>query len=368
MPSKKQNVLENSGLITLSKDFLTNAINVLSSVEQDSSPECLILFFKIEDNKLFLVRRNRFSEIIINCDSAEVQCHNVIVPVLFEDMSKISKTLDDSIDIKITEKGMTIIGEDYKYVIQSFNFTFPMLSKIDDITSDLAAFSLKNSTVKELYSSLVVAPLKRNPSCLDSIYFHEGSAYCVDHSIMSSFKLEKNISLDKPIPLFLFNVSQKLNDECSVSFYPVDKNIAVSFNIGDLDHVICICSYLNGDYPIEKVEEIFSFSNVSPIRIENEALFAALKKVKSISGKQLPIINCSIEKDKMHIELVYSEKSIETNINISPEIPGPLVFKVMIDGLFNAIKKMSQDLSVNITDRFLIVFDSKIKHILPLSH
>jgi len=368
--SKKQNLSSESiGLIKLSKGFLTNAINVLASVEQDSSPECDILFFKIEDGKLFLVKRNRFSEIIINCDSAEITCNDSIIPVLFEDMVKISKTLDDEIDIKIIDGKMEIIGEEYKYIIQSFNLTFPMLSKIDNITSDLAAFSLPNSIVKELYSSLVVAPLKRNPSCLDSIYFHEGSAYCVDHSIMSKFNIGKQINIDKPIPLFLFSVSQKLNEECSVSFYPTEKNIAMSFNIGDLDHVVCVCSYLNGDYPIDKVSEIFNSYPNKSILVENNLFLNSLKKVKSISGKQLPITSCRIVKDKMIIKLAYSEKSIETRLSVTvPTEAIDFEFKIIIDGLFNAIKKMENSLEVSFTDKFFIVKDSKLTHILPLSY
>lgn len=357
--------MEKIGEVLLTSEFTTSIISILSSIEKDSSLDCNVLFLLIKDKKLSISRKNRYSEISINYHMP-VECADLKVPIIFDDFVKIFKSIKCDSMIQFFKEKILIKTEHCEYSIQNYNFDYvPFVTNEQEFVSK---FSISNSIVKDIYSSIVVAPLKRNPPVLDSIFIKDGRAYCLDHSVLSSYKLSEHISFEKPIPLFLFQVAGNMSDDCSVDFSSYNNIIIISFNIDKIAHVKAISSCLAGEYPIDKLDSIFqSFNYEYSFNVDRKEFFNLIKSLNAISDKRLSICNGKIVKDCINFSFSEHEKHVDAVLQVEMgKIPKITSFNIAINNFYNILKHMDSSIDVSITDKFLILFDTRSVHVIPL--
>ena len=365
------------GKINLTPEFTDSIISIMSSIEKDSSLDYNVLFFIVEDHKLSISRKNRYSELIINYHFP-FECSDMKVPIIFDDFVRIFKFIKEDSLLTFYNDKMTIDTDICQYSIQNYNFEYTPFHIQNPVEIE-SRFLIPNSVIKEIYSSIVITPLKRIPSILDSIFIHDGLAYCLDHSLLSRYELAvdnlKNINFTKPIPLFLFRVANNMSDDCSVEFHPYNSYIIASFNIEKIAHVKVISSYLaGGQYPFEKINTIFAdlggyqSSNFSTDKKDFIKLTKRLTSISDNSG--LVLCDVEIEKENMNFLLFSHDKSIRASLSIEDSklhTSNINKFTVAINNINKALKYMDDKICISITEKFLILYDSKLMHIIPLT-
>lgn len=356
--------------ININKKSFLGVLEVLSSVKEDSNPESGSIYLDFQKNKLVLARGNRNSKAtaIFNI---EYDGKETTIAVLFEDLIKIVKNCESSFEISVEKDVMKLYGATYVYVVHNMKFG------IDDVIKrkfeGKLLFTSINSDLVEYYTNLVVSPLKRSPEILDSLFIKDGEVLSIDHPIISKMKLSedveiKNPELLKPIPIFLFEISSKLSPACSVDVLSNGSQVGFSFRVSEDIFVSASCSYLDGSAPLDIVNGIFKeLSLQAEYQVNNNKLLSTLKRMKSLSGKDNNFVYMDVSNE---LVLVFSKELSEKGVTSAVGYESKNEFKKYIikfdaECIISALKNMSDKVNIGLSDKFIVLFDSLVTHIIP---
>ena len=374
-------------IFSTSKNKVAFAMTILGNIVNDKSPEVDSVYLLAKGGVCSFVRGNRFSRIEAIVDQTDLEFQ---VKIPYNDMASIVKMVDATFECRIDDKKLTIIGEGYQYEIQQeFFVDSAILSRVLEGQGESITFH--NNNFKHMFEKVCVASANRVPPILDSLYLHEGQAYCTHVSILSQTQEnsnDHNIEGDICVPFFIAQLACKLDDLLETEIFFGNKLVSCEFKLPDsgVPIVVADCSYLEGNYPIGQIMKTWTEVGKPnrPVSVVNKDFLKAIKKISAVNKTGQSAVSMKTEGNQFHISQHYSEKGVDVYVDFNDIRHIDIIesfsdvsayndtysidtIKFPSQFLSKALKNMEAKVFISVFEgRYLLVYDEKVSHIIPL--